>query len=290
MAAVSLTPWRTFVETCHLGSLSAAAERLGYTQSAMSRQIASLERDIGVALLHRLPRGIRPTAAGEALLPHARLIIAEAERGRQAACGADKHHHLAIGAVPSAAGALVPRAIRQLSNPPSWSMLTDLTPRLLERVTRGELDLAVVTDMPSDLSGITGVEFSHLFDDPMGVVVPEDHALAHRRRVRITDLAEETWIEDNPGSEALLHRLAARHDVTLRVDRSTFDLTTKVAMVAAGHGVALVPRTLAPSLRRDVRLMAISNAPRRGVYLAARPGRADVAELVSALITASRLD
>lgn len=281
--SVSLVPWSTFVEVSRASSLSAAAAVLGYTQSAISRQIAGLERDIGVPLLVRGARGVRLTDAGAALLPHARLLVAEAERGRRAATSARPGVHLALGAVPSAALGFVPGVLRGLADPPHWTMLTDLTPRLVAHVAAGELDLAVITDSPPGLPTATDVVTRHLFDDAMGVVLPADHRLAHRRRVGIAMLADELWIEDNPGSQALLQELAARHHVAVRVDRSTFDLMTKIALVAAGHGVAMAPRTLAPALRPDVRFVALTAAPRRGVHVATRIGRRDLEPLVTAL-------
>lgn len=279
----SLVPWSTFVEVSRATSLSAAASVLGYTQSAISRQIAGLERDIGVPLLERGARGVRLTDAGAALLPHARLVVAEAERGRRAATSARPGAHLALGAVPSAALGFVPAVLRGLTDPPPWTMLTDLTPRLVAHVAAGELDLAVITDSPPGLPTAAGVVTRHMFDDVMGVVLPAGHRLAHRRRVGIAMLADELWIEDNPGSQALLQELAARHHVALRVDRSTSDLMTKIALVAAGHGVAMAPRTLAPALRADVRFVALTAAPRRGVHVATRTGRHDLEPLMTAL-------
>jgi DNA-binding transcriptional LysR family regulator len=279
----SLTPWVAFVEACRVGSLSAVAEALGYTQSAVSRQIATLERDLGTQLLAREPRGVRPTPAGAAVLPHARLLVAEADRAARAAAAPGPAPHVSVGAVQSAAMALVPGALRRVPDPPSWTMLTDSTDRLIDRVAGGELDLAVVTDAPPGLPARRDVSLRHLFADPMSVVVPDDHRLARRRRVSIADLADEYWIEDNAGSEALLHQLAARYDLRLRVDRSIGALMIKVALVAAGHGVALVPRSVGPALRPDVRLLALRDAPRRGVYAATRPGRGDLDRLVTAL-------
>jgi DNA-binding transcriptional LysR family regulator len=280
----SLVPWRTFVEVCRTTSLSAAATVLGYTQSAVSRQIAGLERDMGAPLLERGARGVRLTEAGAALLPHARLVVAEAERGRRAVTSARAGgRHLALGAVPSAALGFVPSVLRRLVDPPPWTMLTGLTPRLVAHVAAGELDLAVITDSPPGLPSAPGVLTRHLFDDVMGVVLPADHRLAHRRRVSIALLADEMWIEDNPGSEALLHDLAARHQIAVRVDRAGSDLMTKIALVAAGHGVALAPRTLTPALRADVRFVALTAAPRRGVHVATRVDRADLEPLVTAL-------
>src|SRR5262250_2849915 len=80
-----LNAWRTFVTVCRLGSLSAAAAELGYTQSAVSRQIAALERQVGVPLAERHARGVRPTAAGEAFRYHAQAAVNEAERAIRAA-------------------------------------------------------------------------------------------------------------------------------------------------------------------------------------------------------------
>lgn len=277
-----LTPWVTFVEACRLGTLSATAELLGYTQSAVSRQLASLEHDLGVPLMARRASGVRPTAAGEALLPHARLVVAEAERGRHAATSSPPSPQIIIGAVPSAAVALVPAALRRMPDPPAWSMITGLTPYLVDRVTAGELDLGIVTDTPPGLPE-TASAVEHLGDDPMAAVLPGDHPLAHRERVRITELAAERWIEDNLGSESLLHQLAARHRLSLDIDRTAGELTTKVALVAAGHGVALVPRMLGPALRRDVRLVDIAEAPRRGVYAITRPERTDLRRLTAAM-------
>jgi DNA-binding transcriptional LysR family regulator len=82
---MALTAWRTFVTVCRLGSLSAAAAELGYTQSAVSRQIAGLEREVGAPLVDRHARGIRPTAAGEAFRQHAQAAVHEADRAIRAA-------------------------------------------------------------------------------------------------------------------------------------------------------------------------------------------------------------
>lgn len=276
-------PWRTFVEVCRVGSLSAAAASLGYTQSAISRQMIALERELGVTLLTRTARGVHPSVAGAALLPHARLIIGEAERARVAATTADQTRHLLLGAVPSAALGFLPRALRQLPTAWRWTMLTGLTPQLTDHVETGRLDLAVVTDAPPGLPRTADVTARHLFDDVMGVVLPADHPIARRRRVSFQDLADELWVEDNPGSEALLYQLAARYDRIPQVDRSSCDLMTKIALVAAGCGVALAPRTLSPALRPDVRFVALTAAPRRGVYATTRLHRDDLEPVMCVL-------
>lgn len=279
----SFTAWASFVEACRLGTLSATAEFLGYTQSAVSRQIGALERDVGATLLSRETRGIRPTDAGAALLPHARLAIAEAMRGREAAREALPTRQVLIGAVPSAAQSLVPAGLRHVTGAVSWSLITGLTGDLVDRVAGGELDLAVVTNAPPGLPEPEGIAVRHLVDDRMAVVLPQEHRLARRRRVRIADFAGDRWLEDNPGSERMLRHHAARHGLPLKVDRSPGDLATKTALVAAGHGIALIPTILAPALRRDVRLVYLADAPRREIYAVTQTGRVDLQEVLGLL-------
>jgi DNA-binding transcriptional LysR family regulator len=266
--SVSLTPWVAFVSACDQGTLGAAARELGYTQSAVSRQIASLEHELGVALLERRPRGVRPTAAGAAALAHARLLVAEAERARRAAHQPGPGRHLAVGSVPSMAIALLPTALRASGDVVSWALVTGLTPTLVERVAAHELDLAVVTDAPPGLPDIAGVSFTHLLYDPMAVLVPT-HA-ARPGGLRLEDLADAVWLEDNAGSRTLLQQTAARQGLSLDIELVGGDLMTKVALVAAGHGVAFIPSSLGGALPPDVQIVPLDDAPVRGIYAATR--------------------
>jgi DNA-binding transcriptional LysR family regulator len=196
---MSLSAWRTFVTVCRLGSLSAAADELGYTQSAVSRQVAGLERQVGVPLVERHARGIRPTAAGEAFRHHAQAAVNAADRAVRAAREArdgSPARPLAVGATPSLAASVVPAAMRRLldeAGPLPWDLVPGLTGDLHERTVSGELDIAIVTDAPPGLPG-------------------------------------------------------------------------KVALVATGHAVALVPGVLATALRADVTTLALVNPPTRGIY------------------------
>jgi len=279
---VSLTPWIAFVAACDRGTLGAVAQDLGYTQSAVSRQIASLEQELGASLLERLPRGVRPTHAGAAVLVHARLLVAEADRAGRVARTPGVARHVAIGAVPSMAIALVPAALPPSDKAMSWSLVVDLTPALLERVAGHELDLAVVTDAPPGLPPTpAGIELSPLLEDPMGVLLPVDSGLGNR--VCLDDLVDRRWLEDNPGSRTLLQQTAARGGLVLDIDLVGGDLMTKVALVAAGHGIALVPSSLAASLRPDVRLAELVDAPVRHVFAASRSGEAGPRQLVEQL-------
>lgn len=276
---MDLTGWRTFLVVCRLGSLSAAAVELGYTQSAISRQVAALEREIGVALVERRPRGVVPTAAGESFAQHARVVVAAADRAVRAAREAAAGRRLVmVGATPSAAADLVPTALRELDA--AWSLTVGLTPDIEEQVATGALDLAVVTDAPPGLAADDRLVRHRLGDDAMRVVVAADHPAVTRRgtrrgtrrRARLADFADATWVEDNDGSAALLRSAAAKAGFAPRIDLAAADLAGKTALVAAGHAVALVPGLLVPALRRDVVAVAVGDAPTRGIYATVAAG------------------
>ncbi|GAA4930351.1 LysR family transcriptional regulator [Streptomyces coeruleoprunus] len=269
---MALTEWRTFVTVCRLGSLSAAAAELGYTQSAVSRQIAGLERQLGVALMERHARGVRPTPAGEVFRHHALAALNEVDRALRAVRDVRDgalSRPLAVGATPSLAAGIVPAAIRRLldtAGPIHWSLLPGLSAPLHDRVIAGDLDVAVVTDAPPGLPNDPRVERRFLGMDEMVVVLPVDHPWAGHGRVHIEALADQTWVEDNDGSAALLRRHAARAGVTARIDLTAADLPGKLALVATGHAIALIPGALTCALRNDTTTVALVDPPARGIY------------------------
>ncbi|GHD06250.1 LysR family transcriptional regulator [Streptomyces violarus] len=264
--------WRTFVTVCRLGSLSAAAAELHHTQSAVSRQIAGLERQLGVPLLERHARGVRPTPAGEVFRRHALTTLNEADRAVRAARDAHDgalNRPLAVGATPSLATGIVPEAIRALlreTGSVRWSLLPALSPELHHRVLDGDLDIVVVTDAPPGLPQDPRVERRFLGLDDMVVALPVDHPQAGRGPVHIHALADQTWAEDNDGSAALLRQHAARAGVSARIDLVAADLPGKLALVATGHAIALIPGVLTRALRTDVITVDLVDPPARGIY------------------------
>ncbi|WDV51488.1 LysR family transcriptional regulator [Streptomyces coeruleorubidus] len=269
---MELTVWRTFVTVCRLGSLSAAAAELNHTQSAVSRQIAGLERQLGVLLMERHARGVRPTPAGEVFRRHALATLNEADRAVRAARDARDgalDRPLAVGATPSLAAGIVPEAVRDLlkqTGSVPWSLLPGLSAQLHNRVIAGDLDIAVVTDAPPGLPHDPRLERRFLGLDDMVVALPVGHPQAGRDPVRIQTLADQTWVEDNDGSAALLRQHAARAGVSARIDLSAADLLGKLALVATGHAIALIPGVLTCALRTDVTTVALVDPPTRGIY------------------------
>ncbi|MFF5753849.1 LysR family transcriptional regulator [Streptomyces longwoodensis] len=269
---MDLTVWHTFVTVCRLGSLSAAATELHHTQSAVSRQIAGLERQFGVSLVERHARGVRPTPAGEVFRRHAVATLNEADRAVRAVRDVRDgrgDRPLAIGATPSLAAGLVPEAVRDLlrrEGPVRWSLVPALSAPLHGRVVAGDLDLAVITDAPPGLPADPRVDRRFLGLDEMVVVLPLGHPRAGDGRVPVAALADETWAEDNDGSAALLRRHAARAGVDARIDLTAADLPGKLALVATGHAIALIPGVLTRALRADVTTVGLVDPPGRGIY------------------------
>lgn len=264
--------WRAFVTVCRVGSLSAAAAELNHTQSAVSRQIAGLERQLGVPLVERHARGVHPTPAGEVFRRHALATLNEADRAvravrdvRDGVCD----RPLAIGATPSLAAGIVPEAVRGLlrqAGPVRWSLRPGLSAQLHGHVIAGDLDVAVVTDAPPGLAVDPRVQRRFLGLDEMVVVLPARHPLAGGGPVRIEALADESWAEDNDGSAALLRQHAARAGVGARIDLAAADLPGKLALVATGHAIALIPGVLTCALRADVTTVPLVDPPTRGIY------------------------
>ena len=269
------TALRSFSEVCRRGSISAAAQALGYTQSAVSRQIAALESRLGAPLFERHARGIRPTPAGEALLDHAIAILRRIESAEQdvAAALSRSVTHLRVGAVPSVTAALVPQALSRFVADSPGARVTfaeDVSPRLVPQALDGELDVVVVTDYPPGIPAHTDLELTHLIDDPLVCVLPKGHPLSGRERVDLADLSAETWVEDYEGAASVLSLACARAGFTPRMDIACGSWLGKQAFVAAGHGVMLAPRSLLPALRRDLAVRELADPPVRRVFAAVR--------------------
>src|SRR5436190_12787214 len=196
---------RVLREVAVQGSFSAAAEALSFTQSAVSQQIAALEREAGTMLVQRNARGVRLTEAGEALVRHAEAILArlgEAEAELEAIAGL-RGGRLRMAAFESAAASLMPLAIAAFRSAHPGIELSlvlaepeDSAPLLKS----GELDLALGFD--SRIRGVVdGIARHHLLSDPLFLVLPADHPLARKRHLRLADLADDPWIAGTSNCE-----------------------------------------------------------------------------------------
>ncbi|MEU4329058.1 LysR family transcriptional regulator [Nonomuraea dietziae] len=264
---------RLFHEVAREGSFTGAAELLGYTQSAVSRRIAALERQAGGALFVRLARGVRLTPAGAALRRHAEAVLDRLGKAEEelAAIHRGGGGTLRIGAFATANVWLVPQALKMFTA--RWPevelrLVEGLSGRLLDRLEAGALDVAVVSDYPAGLPA--EAETVPLLEERLLVALPLGHRLADREVIDLRDLAEETWIEAAPpGQPTILQAACARAGFTPRGGLRVAEWTGKFGYVAAGLGVTLVPELAARAVPGGLVLRPISEeGPRRKVYAA----------------------
>jgi DNA-binding transcriptional LysR family regulator len=242
---------RTFVTVARRGSFSAAARELGYTQSAVSQQIAALESDLGTPLLHRRPVG--PTEPGRRLLEHAgpillRLAAARADVQRAAGEPAGR---VLLGAAPLAlppatAGLLVGLRQRQ----PGLHVALRVTGRtaVTTGVAAGDLDLGLVDGVaapgdPLRLPEAGWLTAIAVAEQPALVALPAGHPLARRAGLALADLADAGWLEAPDVAAPLADLRAASGAETVRAAfRYTgTDTASLLALIAAGHGLAVLP-------------------------------------------------
>jgi molybdate transport repressor ModE-like protein len=254
---------RVLYEVGRHGSFSAAAEALGYTQPAISRQIALLERETGTTLLDRRPGGARLTDAGELLVRHAEAILArlqdaEDELGELLGLQSGR---LRMCTLTSAAATIVPMAItefrRQLPGVElSVSLAEPATTLALLRA--GEVDLALTND--ESHFELPDIEAVHLFDEPMLIALPGNHPLAGRKRINLSDLVDERWMLGTttacPDAGRFLQACRAagfEPEIAFHND----DYTAILGFVAAGVGVAPVPEMVARNAPEQVRIRSL---------------------------------
>ncbi len=239
---------RTLCEVGRLGSFSQAAVTLSYTHSAVSQQIASLEHDLGAALVIRGPRGARLTDAGRLLVDRCTDIFRQLERAEADAriLAGVQHEQLRVVAFTSVAASILPVAVSDFRHayPHVRLNLVDGDPlTAMDRIRAGEADLAIVLS-DSNLQIVQHDEqVVTLLNEPMHLVLAKTHRLAHRRTVRLAELADDDWISNHaPTYHRFLQAVCQRAGFDPSVTVETDDLDTALKLIASGVGIALLPR------------------------------------------------
>jgi len=274
---------RTLQEVLLTGSLAAAGARLGFTASAVSQQIAALERQTGLVLFERGPRSVRPTAAAHALAARVGAVLGQLdllEREFQVVAGGQSGV-VRLGSFPTASAGLLPPALARLerSHPGVRVLLDEAEPGdLLPRLSAGTLDLVLVYEYeavpqvrPSD------VERSGLLRESLVVLLPRTHPLAGAATVALADLAGQTWASSREGSAGArsLARLCATAGFEPRVAYRSNDYAVVRGLVAAGLGVALVPALAHHDDPGVAAVGAADDGARRHVFALRRRGDAN---------------
>jgi DNA-binding transcriptional LysR family regulator len=296
--AVEFTPagLRVLREVAQAGSFSAAAQSLGYTQSAISRQVATLEAAAGRRLFDRGRHGVTLTAAGARLLASATRVLEELDAARRELSGeSDAAGPVRLGAFPIAAAGLVPRALATL--PPRFrvTLREATTPALTRALRAGTLDLAVIAQSPPFRppdGESPSLELTTLSERELAVGVPAHHPLAGRQAVEVEQLEGQIWVASRSDTgDTLLGvwpGLAERPDVRYLVR----DWLAKLQIVAAGLAITTVAPIMLDVLPAGITVIAVRGEPQetRRLALARRPGPLDgpTARVAEALIATAR--
>ncbi|MGY0055898.1 LysR family transcriptional regulator [Streptomyces sp. LZ34] len=272
---LNLERLRTLYAVSRHGSVSGAAEGLHVTTSAVSQQLAKLERETGQQLLAKNGRGVRLTDAGRLLADHAARILSQVELA-QADLEAQRGQavgELMMGAFPTAVRGIFPAALAKLSvdHPQLRPRLQEMEPdESVPAVVRGDIDLAVVLDWYNKpLPMPDGLVKAPLLDDPVDLAMPAGHPLADRDAVDPEEFADDEWISWPQGGfcfDWLMITLRGK-GLEPRICHTAREHHTQLALIAAGLGVAVVPRLGRGVVPEGVRVVPVrQHTMRRHVY------------------------
>ena len=283
------------------GSIARTADALGYTPSAVSQQLAALEREAGIALLDRTARSAGLTDAGRRLARHAERILAMVEEAEAdlSAHAAEPSGRVVVTAFPSAAVAFAPALARSLrAHPRLTLLLRQSSPDDgLQLVRSGEAEVAIVDDWTGQMAASLGVlTYYHLLRDPLVLVVERGHPAADPQSpVDLRALRDEPWLAAPVGepSRQAFDRLLAAVGLTPPVPSEFEGLGTVANLVARGLGIAIMPRLAVGAYERRlvVRELPAGLDLARDIYAVARTAsvaRPSVAVIIAALRGAAR--
>jgi DNA-binding transcriptional LysR family regulator len=294
---------RLLAEFADRGTIAATATALGYTPSAVSQQLAVLEREAGTGLLDRTARSAELTDAGRRLAGHARQILAmmEAAESDLSARAQEPEGRVVVTAFPSAAAAFAPALAHSLRVHPGLTLLMRQSqpgegPR---PVSSGEADIALVDDWSGRLAqpgaGQPGLlQFHRLLRDPLVLVVPRNHPVASQQRIQLRKLRDEAWMVAPAGepSRQAVDRLLAGSGGIPQVSWEFEGLGTILSLVARGIGIAAVPRlALAAGAGRVTVRDLPGTVPARDVFAVVRASsvrRPAISVVLAALHAAAR--
>ncbi|MEV0285306.1 LysR family transcriptional regulator [Kribbella sp. NPDC050820] len=283
---VSMVALRVFREVAERGTFTSAATALGYTQSAVSRQIAALERAAGARLLERRREGVRLTAAGQVVLRSAAGVLDQLDAtARELAGLPETGGTVRLGWFPSAGAVVLPRAISALRRThPSITVTTreGSTPALVRALRAGSVDLALLASAPPfrppDAES-PALKLETLAERSLRLAVPAGHPLAAHDSVDVSELRGQRWIAGPPSGEELLMGVWPGLDERPEIAHTVRDWLAKLQLVAAGAGLTTISASMVPAAPPGVRVLTVRGGPQelRRTVLARIPGRQSAA-------------
>uniref|UniRef100_UPI000684B7BE LysR family transcriptional regulator n=1 Tax=Candidatus Solirubrobacter pratensis TaxID=1298857 RepID=UPI000684B7BE len=276
------------------GTLAAAADALHLTPSAVSQQLAALERDVQRPLLEPDGRSVRLTPAARVLLEHADMLFAQLERleGDLAAAGGEPRGEIRVVGFPTAlAGLLAPaaRILRRETPGVTLRILELETPQAVEAMARRDAELMLGMECSAAPQiGDTRWHREDLIGDRLDAVLPADHPLAGRAWIALEELAREEWVAPPVGwsCDEVFHAGCRAAGFSPRIAHRAGDWQATMGLVAADLGISLVPRLAQTTPPPGVVVIPLSGVPpKRHVFAACRAG-AEAAPAMRALLDA----
>lgn len=263
------------------GSVSAAADELFYTPSAVSQQLRKLEIEVGQPLLRRRSRGMVPTDAGLVLAGHARSILRQMDAATAdlARLAGVEGGSVSVGTFPTLGGSFLPLVINRFRQEYPAVQLDVRSQRLeglKELLGRGEIGLCLMWEYEWNPLDANQFDLTHVFDEPTVLVVGNGHALSNRDRVSMTELVAEEWIvreDDHPVAE-VLERSCRGAGFTPKISFKANDYQEAQGMVSVGLGIALAPLSAVINHHPGVKVLSLNgDSASRRVVLAQRHNR-----------------
>lgn len=269
--SMELQQMRYVLAVAETNSFTRAAERCLVVQSALSHQIARLERELGARLFERTSRRVRLTPAGAAFLPAARQCLDAAERAATevAAAVGEIRGRLAVGLIPTVAAVDVPHALREFRQrypAVRISLRVGASEDLVEQVKEGAIEVAFL-GLPTTARP-HGVNFRELARDRLVAVVAPEHPLAGESGVSLRRLSSEVFV-DLPAKTAGRTQSDQAFEAAGLVRDVAFEVTTAdfmARLVGQGLGIAMLPSAYAPQLT-GVTTVEVADAPARIEYI-----------------------
>ena len=257
---------RYFIAVAEEGSfLTAAQRRLNTSQPSLSRQIRDLESEVGVQLLERQARGVVLTDAGKVFLDHARLALSQVEAATNGArrIAQPQKPTLSMGFMVGLEVMWLPHLLRILREEEpeiEVTLTSQSSPELALALTRGKLDIAFLRPEKQT----AGVTLKLLAKEPLIVVLPADHRLASRKRIRPQDLVREIYVSSartSPVLHAVIQDYASKVGIVLKAKYEGENISSAMSLVASTGGVTLVPLYAQNMLAPNVVARALEGHP-----------------------------